>query len=136
MNCTNIMHILFTLHLFISALAGFCTVLACLVARHGWIDTLSFSICTTEFELGDFLATLLLYCLVILCLNDPFCAGQREGESCGSCFCPPTFTAGECEEGLTCVRDPMIPDLPGKCTKTGNINISKTIGSLHTTLCS
>merc|ERR1711892_425632 len=44
-------------------------------------------------------------------------AGQQEGESCGSCFCPPAFTAGECEEGLTCVRDPMIPDLPGKCTK-------------------
>merc|ERR1712123_29843 len=45
-------------------------------------------------------------------------SGQQEGESCGSCFCPPAFTAGECEEGLTCVSDPMIPDLPGTCTKT------------------
>merc|ERR1712106_85152 len=49
---------------------------------------------------------------------EPSGSGQQEGESCGSCFCPPAFTAGECEEGLTCVRDPMIPDLPGTCTKT------------------
>merc|ERR1719347_1212964 len=43
--------------------------------------------------------------------------GQREGEICGSCYCPPNFTAGQCVEGLTCVRNQNIPDSPGVCTK-------------------
>jgi hypothetical protein len=40
---------------------------------------------------------------------------KKLGESCGSCFCPPTFTAGECEQGLDCVSDPLLPDAGGKC---------------------
>jgi len=40
---------------------------------------------------------------------------REEGETCGSCFCPPTYTAGDCEDGLTCVHNPMIPDAPGRC---------------------
>ena len=42
---------------------------------------------------------------------------KKEGESCGSCFCPPTFTAGECEHGLKCdlsIQE-QIPDAPGIC---------------------
>ena len=44
---------------------------------------------------------------------------KKLGESCGSCNCPPTFTAGECEEGLECVHHPMIADAPGKCINRG-----------------
>merc|ERR1719309_956507 len=40
---------------------------------------------------------------------------KKEGEDCGSCYCPPTYTAGECEPGLECVSDPLIPDAPGIC---------------------
>ena len=29
---------------------------------------------------------------------------KQLGEACGSCNCPPTYTAGECEEGLDCRR--------------------------------
>ena len=46
-------------------------------------------------------------------------AAKKEGESCGSCMCPPTFSAGECEEGLTCVHDELIADAPGVCTRKG-----------------
>eukprot|EP00091_Calanus_sinicus_P011012 TRINITY_DN2512_c0_g1_i2.p1 TRINITY_DN2512_c0_g1~~TRINITY_DN2512_c0_g1_i2.p1 ORF type:complete len:234 (-),score=53.52 TRINITY_DN2512_c0_g1_i2:61-705(-) len=55
-------------------------------------------------------------CLV-QCQEASHTTGQKEGESCGSCFCPPSFTAGECEAGLTCIKDAMIPDLPGTCQK-------------------
>jgi len=44
---------------------------------------------------------------------------KQEGESCGSCFCPPTYTAGSCAPGLECKRDPRIPDSPGKCARPG-----------------
>ena len=44
---------------------------------------------------------------------------KQLGESCGSCNCPPTYTAGECEEGLDCVYHPMIADAPGKCIDRG-----------------
>ena len=44
---------------------------------------------------------------------------KQLGESCGSCNCPPTYTAGECEEGLDCVHNPMIADAPGKCINRG-----------------
>ena len=43
---------------------------------------------------------------------------RKEGESCGSCFCPTTnFTAGDCGPGLKCdlsIQD-QIPDSPGTC---------------------
>merc|ERR1711974_124487 len=46
---------------------------------------------------------------------------KKEGEDCGSCFCPPTFSAGECVKGLYCdmSRQNRIPDLPGICRPTG-----------------
>ena len=37
------------------------------------------------------------------------------GQTCGSCFCPPTYTAGDCAPGLECQHNPTIPDAPGKC---------------------
>ena len=42
---------------------------------------------------------------------------KKEGESCGSCFCPPKFTAGECDTGLKCDRSAQkfLPDAPGIC---------------------
>merc|ERR1711915_246425 len=40
---------------------------------------------------------------------------KKEGEDCGSCYCPPTFSAGKCGPGLSCVRNENIPDLPGTC---------------------
>ena len=52
-------------------------------------------------------------------------AGKKEGESCGSCFCPPTYLAGECEEGLTCVHDETIADLPGICQNKGIIMVEQ-----------
>lgn len=42
---------------------------------------------------------------------------KQEGDACGPCFCPPSFTMGECDEGLSCVKDEMIPDAPGRCKK-------------------
>ena len=47
---------------------------------------------------------------------------KKEGENCGSCFCPPTFTAGECEPGLKCdlsIQE-AIPDAPGVCRADNN----------------
>jgi secreted trypsin-like serine protease len=41
---------------------------------------------------------------------------KQEGESCGSCMCPPTYTAGTCEPGLECIKNPLIADAPGVCT--------------------
>merc|ERR1719309_703512 len=40
---------------------------------------------------------------------------KKEGENCGPCYCPPTYTAGECEPGLECVSDPTLADAPGIC---------------------
>ena len=45
-------------------------------------------------------------------------AGQQEGEECGSCYCPPDYTAGVCGEGLTCVKESSYEDLPGVCRRT------------------
>jgi len=42
---------------------------------------------------------------------------RQLGETCGSCFCPPTFTAGECAEGLVCEHSSMFEDLPGNCVE-------------------
>ena len=39
------------------------------------------------------------------------------GEACGSCFCPPNYTAGNCAKGLNCMHDPRIADAPGRCVK-------------------
>ena len=73
---------------------------------------------------------------IILILAIPFCTacsagvkqdGERsaalkqEGERCGSCYCPPTYTAGECAPGLECKHDPMISDAPGKCVRPNAI---------------
>ena len=44
---------------------------------------------------------------------------KKEGESCGSCMCPPTYTAGECERHLECFHNPMIADAPGICMVPG-----------------
>ena len=52
---------------------------------------------------------------------------KREGEPCGSCNCPPTFTAGKCLPGLECVHDKWIADAPGKCMKPGKYNNSELI---------
>ena len=46
---------------------------------------------------------------------------KQEGESCGSCFCPPTYTAGNCAPGLQCQKDPRISDAAGKCVRAGKI---------------
>ena len=40
------------------------------------------------------------------------------GEPCGSCFCPPTYTAGTCAKGLSCKHDPRIADAPGRCVNS------------------
>jgi len=45
------------------------------------------------------------------------CKGQQEGERCGYCRCPPAYTAGDCAEGLICVRNPLIADIAGRCMK-------------------
>ena len=47
---------------------------------------------------------------------------KREGEECGSCYCPPTFSAGECAPGLYCDTSiqSQIPDAPGTCRSTGS----------------
>ena len=39
------------------------------------------------------------------------------GEPCGSCYCPPTYNAGNCAKGLVCQHDPMLADAPGACVK-------------------
>eukprot|EP00091_Calanus_sinicus_P010466 TRINITY_DN2430_c0_g1_i2.p1 TRINITY_DN2430_c0_g1~~TRINITY_DN2430_c0_g1_i2.p1 ORF type:complete len:149 (-),score=38.80 TRINITY_DN2430_c0_g1_i2:226-672(-) len=60
--------------------------------------------------------------LIILKWTEAQYGGQKEGESCGSCFCPPTYSAGKCGRGLTCdlsIQD-NIPDLPGTCRKIGS----------------
>ena len=43
-----------------------------------------------------------------------------DGESCGSCFCPPTYTFGVCGPGLKCVKNPLLPDAAGKCRPIGD----------------
>jgi len=42
---------------------------------------------------------------------------KKEGEDCGPCNCPPTFTAGECDKGLKCdfSAQKILPDTPGIC---------------------
>merc|ERR1719431_1324377 len=40
-------------------------------------------------------------------------AGQQEGEYCGPCYCPPSYTAGECGEGLTWVNVPSTEIISG-----------------------
>merc|ERR1719431_1715855 len=45
---------------------------------------------------------------------------RGEGEECGPCYCPPNFTAGQCGEGLTCVKVSSYEDLPGVCRRNHN----------------
>ena len=57
---------------------------------------------------------------------------KSEGEDCGSCFCPPTYTAGKCGPGLECIHNERIPDLAGKCVSIGmKINVSNGIKVTH-----
>ena len=43
---------------------------------------------------------------------------RQLGETCGSCFCPPTFTAGECAPGLWCKPGPReLSDATGTCVE-------------------
>ena len=44
---------------------------------------------------------------------------NKEGEPCGACMCPPTYTVGECEQHLECVHNPIIADAPGRCMVPG-----------------
>merc|ERR1711884_826023 len=54
--------------------------------------------------------------------SEPLRPLKREGEECGSCYCPPTFSAGECAPGLYCDTSiqSQIPDAPGTCRSTGS----------------
>ena len=48
---------------------------------------------------------------------------KKEGENCGYCFCPPTFTAGECEPGLKCdlsIRGAIPDTSAGVCRADNN----------------
>ena len=49
---------------------------------------------------------------------------KQEGEDCGDCYCPPTYTAGTCAPGLKCKYDDTIPDLAGTCVRSGSIYLS------------
>lgn len=42
---------------------------------------------------------------------------RKLSESCGSCYCPPRYTMGPCEEGLVCHFEPGLADAPGTCHK-------------------
>ena len=44
---------------------------------------------------------------------------KQLGQPCGSCNCPPSFTAGQCDQGLECVHNPMVADAPGTCMEPG-----------------
>ena len=46
---------------------------------------------------------------------------RQLGESCGSCYCPPTYTMGDCAPGLECKHNLMIPDAAGTCVKPGTL---------------
>jgi len=68
-----------------------------------------------------YILPLVLTCLIVEVLSSPTsppAALKQQGESCGDCMCPPSFTAGTCAAGLTCVHNPMIEDAPGICTPT------------------
>ena len=58
---------------------------------------------------------------MILLVPEDFFPRKKKDEACGPCDCPPTNTAGECENGLECVRNQVIPGLPGTCMEPGNI---------------
>ena len=51
---------------------------------------------------------------------------KKEGEECGSCFSPSNnFHCGTCEDGLECIKDPMIADAPGMCRiKSGSFTMN------------
>ena len=44
---------------------------------------------------------------------------KKEGENCGHCYCPPTYTAGNCAPGLVCKHNSKIPDAAGVCIRQG-----------------
>merc|ERR1719500_1443911 len=56
---------------------------------------------------------------------------KQEGEDCGSCYCPPDYTAGECAPGLKCVHNDNIPDAPGVCQRTGLKQEGEDCGSCY-----
>ena len=63
-----------------------------------------------------------IYYKVVFCLHGSSTSNlildlklKQLGESCGSCFCPPTYNAGECAPGLECKYNPQILDAAGKC---------------------
>jgi len=43
------------------------------------------------------------------------------GDSCGSCYCPPTYTLGNCAKGLICQHNALLQDAPGICVKPDNV---------------
>ena len=49
----------------------------------------------------------------------PIPQNRKLGEPCGSCFCPPTYTEGDCEPGLECKHDKRLADAPGRCVEQG-----------------
>ena len=54
---------------------------------------------------------------------------NKEGEPCGACMCPPTYSAGECERHLECVGNGGIDDAPGRCMVPGQYNTIEIISS-------
>ena len=60
--------------------------------------------------------------MLIILVPDDFFPLKVKGEACGSCDCPPRNTEGECETGLECVRNQLMPGLPGTCMESGNFD--------------
>ena len=54
---------------------------------------------------------------------EDFFPRKKLNEACGPCDCPPRMTEGDCEDGLECIFNEVIPDLPGTCMKPGNSTI-------------
>ena len=46
--------------------------------------------------------------------------GNKLGQPCGSCFCPPLYTKGYCAPGLICSYSPNNQDTAGTCIELGN----------------
>ena len=60
--------------------------------------------------------------MLIILVPDDFFPLKVKGEACGACDCPPRNTEGECEAGLVCARNQLMPSLPGTCMESGNFN--------------
>ena len=46
--------------------------------------------------------------------------GNKLGQPCGSCFCPPLYTKGYCAPGLICSYSRSNQDSAGTCIELGN----------------